>query len=127
MPLLGVNGAAGDYVCLGCGNERTLPHARLGISDSDSSTFTTPPCPTCGAVETFTWHDWVYLSRGLGGRPTADPAHFGARQMVLVAQVAQAAGRTRRRHPNQRASYPEPPQPHAPDEVRAWVAAQRLP
>jgi hypothetical protein len=131
MPLLSATETSAVWCCLGCGYEGQLHPGDWKVDDDlDSSSLTTPPCPDCGAVESFSWHDWVYVTerppdpddpRG-PGTVEPDPEHPGAKQMVLIERVARARGRRRRTMPEQRATaYPSAPRVPSVDEVRAYA------
>lgn len=146
MPLLAVtgNGNVAEHICANCGNERSIPKGQWR-PDADGH-FTSPPC-TCGAQETFLWHDWVMESSRVkqvpvldeDGKPRKvfdptkgkevevtetetetfmDPEHFGAEQQVLIGELAQALGLQRAKRGNGKRAYPHPPKRPSKDRVK---------
>lgn len=137
MPLLGATGAVADHVCANCGTERHLTSADWVVADSDDSVFSTPPC-SCGSTESFSWHDWVYMTApkrpahldpdaSFDESPHPDHAHEGARQMVLIGRIATTLGRKRRVIPEKPTGrrYAEAPTAPTQASVRAYVARLR--
>ena len=137
MPLLGASGGVADHLCLFCQKETHLTTVDWITYDDAPHTFSTPPCPNCGATESFEWHDWTYLQgkerpRNLDpdvpfdDSPKPDHTHPGAKQMVLIARVAQAKGRKKRvlkdKDPRK---YAQPPTAPRQDEVRGYVKQLR--
>lgn len=137
MPLLGATGAVADHICAVCGLERHFTSSDWLTTDAPDM-MGTPPCPTCTSQEWFTWHDWTYVSsprrpkdlapeEKFDTSPRPDADHFGARQMVLIARVAQAKGRSQRKIRDQPPgrSYDKTPRAPTANEVRAEVAKMR--
>lgn len=110
MPLL----PDGTVVCLQCHRSFKVKDKDWLLPEDDPSAFTTPPCPGCGAQESYFWHDEIYTrqvseERELppeieGGPPRAhtvqweepDPEHFHARHMRSIERVAEKLGRKQR-------------------------------
>jgi hypothetical protein len=136
MPILTATGAVVDHVCANCGNERHLTPAQWVVPAEANDVFSTPPC-TCGATESFSWHDWVYLTppqrpadlapeEPFDHSPKPDHTHDGARQMVLIERVATALGRSKRSHPEAAGrKYAQAPAAPTQASVRAYVARLR--
>lgn len=110
MPLL----PDGKFICLNCQTERTIPNSDWILDETDDSVFTSTPCPTCDAQESFCWHNYVYFKvvaeerllppEEEGGEVRAtmvqwhedDPEHWDARHMVTIAEVAKKLHRKQR-------------------------------
>jgi hypothetical protein len=121
MPLLSATGGVADHICAACGAETHYTSADWIYDDADPGAFSTPPC-SCGAVESFSWHDWTYIDHK--GEP--DHAHVGARQQVLIERIGQALGRTKAKHADRiKKPYKEPPRAPTQNEVRDHVKRMR--
>jgi hypothetical protein len=120
MPLLSATGGVADHICANCGAETHLLTADWIVADLDDSVISTPPC-VCGSTESFSWHDWTYVDKD--GNP--DPSHAGAEQMVLIARVASATGRTRRSIGEPGRAYAQAPKAPTQTSVRDMVAKMR--
>jgi hypothetical protein len=136
MPLLTATGAVADHICANCGVESHITTAEWVTAEGDESVISTPPC-ACGSTESFSWHNWVYLSRPrrpqdldpdepFDTSPRPDHTHVGAQQMVLIERVAQALGRKKRMIP-ERGNRRYQGSPTAPTQasVRAMTARLR--
>lgn len=134
--IIDTDGADATVSCPTCGRERRVLPRDWRVSDDDPelATICTPPCPTCGTVECFDWHDEVFLSavevpNPRGGRPRLvyqpDPDHPAARHMLLIEEVQRALDLKQRRLGRQRPPYRRHPERPDPDELRALNRAMR--
>lgn len=136
MPLLTATGGVADHVCANCGNERHLTSGDWIVAEGDDSVFSTPPC-TCGATESFSWHNWVYVTHPKRPRdlppeerfdhsPKPDHTHHGAEQMVLIERVATALGRKQAKHADKtKQRYKQAPSAPTQAKVREMVKKMR--
>lgn len=139
MPLVGKT----LHVCLNCGNERTLTPSDWILDDIDPTVFTSPLC-TCGAQETFCWHDDVVMDQVVDQRVfppeveggperrvlvsymVDDPEHYEALHMTLIGEVASDLGLKQKKVKSlDKPSYSKAPRKPSAKEMRSKVSELR--